>query len=469
MQEHEHEHEQEYQSHGFRDTESETTESHAAAAPDTVTTGSESPSPAGARASGAERAGLLPVALASSLITLGIVALLGIAGEEQVISYLSRELSERAPVAQSGETPMRTQPSEGAASAQLATQGDATCVGESNCIVSVIEAANPAVVSVVITKDVPIYERYYEQYGFGFSVPRVRERGTEEREVGGGSGFLVSPDGLIVTNRHVVSDPDARYSILRSDGMSHEVEVLARDELLDVAILQVVDPPAAELPHLSFGTSEDLQLGETVIAIGNALAEFDNSVSVGVVSGLSRSITASDGMGQREELREVIQTDAAINPGNSGGPLLNLAGEVIGVNVATSRGADNVSFALPAHIVAEVVASVEEYGEIVRPFIGVRYTMVTERLQELNSLPVDYGALVIRGRSNEELAVMPGSPADRAGIGENDIILAINGTELRETDLATVLREYQPGDTVTLRVYDSGEERTVTVTLTEAP
>lgn len=418
------------------------------------------------RASADHRVGVVSVAIASSLATLALVGGLAIIFEDALFAHLSDQLRERAPIAASTEA---RPASRAAASAQLAQGESGPCVRESDCVVSVIEAANPAVVSVVITKDVPIYERYYEQYGFGFSVPRVRERGTQEREVGGGSGFIVSPDGLIVTNRHVVSDPDARYSILMSDGTSHEVEVLARDPQLDVAILEIVDESARDLPYLTFGTSEDLRLGETVVAIGNALAEFDNSVSVGVISGLSRSIMASDGYGASEELREVIQTDAAINPGNSGGPLLNLAGEVIGVNVATSRGADNVSFALPAHVVAEVVASVEEYGEIVRPFIGVRYAMVNERIQELNNLPVEYGALVIRGRSNEELAVMPGSPADRAGIGENDIILAIDGIELRETDLATVLREYQPGDTVTLRIFDSGEERSVTVTLTAAP
>lgn len=346
-----------------------------------------------------------------------------------------------------------------------------------SAIPDMVERVNPAVVSVVVTKDVPIYERYYEEYnpwdgwGFGgFSIPRVREKGTEEREVGGGSGFIVSEDGLVVTNRHVVSDTDARYSILTNKGDSYEVEVLARDTLLDIAVLRIVGYTGTEpLPHLSFGVSATLRPGESVVAIGNALGEFRNSVSVGVVSGLARSITATDGRGNSEDLREVIQTDAAINPGNSGGPLLNLAGEVVGVNVATSQGADNVGFALPADVVKGVVQSVVETGAIVRPFIGVRYVMVNERLKERNSLTVEYGALVARGETAEELAVMPGSPADKAGIVENDIILSVDGVKLKDTDLATVLRTKAVGQSVTLTIFHKGEEKTVDLTLTAAP
>ncbi len=339
-------------------------------------------------------------------------------------------------------------------------------------MVEMIERVNPAVVSVVITKDVPIYEQYYESFdpwGFfgGFSVPRVRENGTEEREVGGGSGFIVSNDGLIVTNRHVVEDRDARYSVLLNDGTAYKVEVLARDQQLDIAILKISEPLESALTFVKFGDSEKLRLGQTVVAIGNALAEFRNSVSVGVVSGLSRSIVASDGMGRSEQLDQVIQTDAAINPGNSGGPLLNVRGEVIGVNVATSRGADNIGFALPAHVVSQVVESVKEHGEIVRPFLGVRYAMITERMVEINNLPIDYGALVIRGSTPEELAVMPGSPANLAGITENTIILKIDDEELRDTDLATVLRSKEVGDTITLLVLQNGEEKEIKVTLSK--
>jgi serine protease Do len=351
-------------------------------------------------------------------------------------------------------------------------------VSGSYSLPDMIERVNPAVVSVVVTKDVPIYEQYYEEYnpfdmwgGFGsFSVPKMREKGTEEREVGGGSGFIVSEDGLVVTNRHVVSDTDARYSILTNQGTSYEVEVLARDTLLDIAVLRITDYIGSEpLPFLSFGDSDNLRLGESVVAIGNALGEFRNSVSVGVVSGLARSITATDGRGNSEDLEQVIQTDAAINPGNSGGPLLNLHGEVIGVNVATSQGADNIGFALPADVVEGVVTSVVETGAIVRPFIGVRYVIVDDRLKELNNLPVDYGVLIARGETREELAVMPGSPADKAGLTENDIILSIDGEELRGRDLALALRTKTVGQEITLRILRKGEEKEVTLNLVSAP
>lgn len=342
-----------------------------------------------------------------------------------------------------------------------------------NSIVGMIEKVNPAVVSVVVTKDVPLYEQYYESFDpwglfGGFSVPRVREKGTEEKEVGGGSGFIVSNDGLIVTNRHVVADEEARYSVLLNDGTVYTVDVLALDPQLDIAILKINEPIKTALTHVRFGDSESLRLGETVVAIGNALAEFRNSVSVGVVSGLSRSIVASDGRGRSENLDQVIQTDAAINPGNSGGPLLNLKGEVIGINVATSRGADNIGFALPAHLVVGVVESVKEYGEIVRPFLGVRYTMINKKIAEANNLSVDYGALVIRGEKQEDLAVMPGSPADKVGIVENTIILKIDDEELRNKDLATVLRQKTIGQKVELLLLQAGEEKRVSVILEKA-
>ena len=249
-----------------------------------------------------------------------------------------------------------------------------------------------------------------------------------------------------------------------TDGTSYEVTVVARDPQLDIAVLQIQAPPS-DLTYLEFGDSLALRLGEPVIAIGNALAEFRNSVSVGVVSGLSRSIVASDGMGQSEQLDQVIQTDAAINPGNSGGPLLNSTGEVIGVNVATSQGADNIGFALPAHVVVRVVESVVEYGEIVRPFLGVRYVEIPSPLSELSDVQVDYGVLVIRGQSADEVAVLPGSPADQAGITEGTVILSIDGVELREQSLATILRQKSIGDTVELEIIQAGERKTVAVTL----
>lgn len=340
-------------------------------------------------------------------------------------------------------------------------------------IITTVKEAQAAVVSIVISKDVPVLEQYFEEipgpFGdfFGqFQVPRLRENGTERQEIGGGSGFLVSDNGLVVTNRHVVNEEGADYTVFLSDGTSFDAEVLATDSVNDIAVLKIA---GNNLPFLRFSNSDELQVGQTAIAIGNALGEFENSVSTGVISGLSRSIIAGNQLGQAEQLEEVIQTDAAINPGNSGGPLLDLEGQVIGVNVAVALGSENIGFALPANLVQSIVTSVQETGRIVRPYIGVRYIPVTPALQETNELAVDYGALVVRGERAEELAVIPGSPANKAGITEGDIILEVEGERLDEdTSLAQVIRKKNVGDTVRLKIWSKGEEREVSITLEEA-
>jgi len=255
--------------------------------------------------------------------------------------------------------------------------------------------------------------------------------------------------------------------VLTNDGEKYEAEVLAKDSVLDIAILKV---KGKDFSYLKFGDSDLLKPGQTVIAIGNALAEFRNSVSVGVVSGLSRSIVAGDFSGRSELLEGVIQTDAAINPGNSGGPLLDLAGNVIGVNVAVQRGAENIGFALPSNTVKSIVDSVKEHGEIVRPYLGVRYIQVTEGLKKKNNLSVDYGALIIRGETTEDLAVIPGSPADKAGLVENDIILEVNGVKLDgKKSLALLIRQKKVGDEITLKILSKGKEKEVKVLLEKAP
>lgn len=351
---------------------------------------------------------------------------------------------------------------------------------EESRIVSIVEESNPAVVSIVVSKDVPIIERYYEQSnpfgdffngffggGFDISLPKEKQNGTERRDIGGGSGFFVSADGLLVTNRHVVDAEGAEYTVFTNDGKKYDAKIVAKDTALDIAVLRV---SGSGFTYLEFGDSEKLKPGQSVIAIGNALAEFRNSVSVGVISGLSRSIVAGDITGRSEQLENVIQTDAAINPGNSGGPLLDINGKVVGVNVAVEQGAENIGFALPANAVKEIVASVKNYGEIVKPYIGVRYVLINEAMQEKNDLSVDYGALVIRGPQPEELAVIPGSPADKAGIVENDIILEVDGVKVEAgKSLASLVRSKKVGDTVILKVLSKGVEKTVTLTLQKAP
>ena len=353
---------------------------------------------------------------------------------------------------------------------------------EESRIIDVVEKASPAVVSIVITKDVPVIEQYYQEFdpfgddffndffgnnGFRFRVPQQKQNGTEKREVGGGSGFFISADGYIVTNKHVVDDDKAEYTVLTNDGKKYDAEILAKDGTLDVAILKV---KGSGFSYLSFGDSDHLKPGQTVIAIGNALAEFRNSVSVGVVSGLSRSVVAGDMFGKSEQLEGVIQTDAAINPGNSGGPLLDIAGKVVGVNVAVSRGAENIGFALTSNTVKGIADSVKQHGEIVRPYLGVRYVQITEALKKKNNLAVDYGVLVQRGETPEDLAVIPGSPADKAGIVENDIILEVDGVKLESgKSLASIIRQKGIGQTIKLKVLHKGSEKEVSVKLEKAP
>lgn len=349
-------------------------------------------------------------------------------------------------------------------------------------VINAVAQSSPAVVSLIVSKDVPILEEYYRNLNpfgdlfspFNFKVPELRQQGTEHREIGGGTGFLINADGLAITNQHVVADTKAEYTALTSTGEKYKVEVIARDPVLDIAFIKIKG--AKNLPFLEFETAP-VQVGQTVIAIGNALSEFQNTVSVGVISGLARSIVASDSRGgSSERLDEVIQTDAAINPGNSGGPLLNLRGKVVGVNVAVASGSENIGFAIPASLVKGAADSVAATGKIVRPYLGIRYIPITTELKEANKLSVDYGVLVARGETREELAVIPGSPADKAGIVENDIILEINGTKLegdpsstsgQGTSLASLIRHYQVGDTVKLRVLSKGKEKVVSVKLAE--
>ncbi|MDQ3076428.1 MAG: trypsin-like peptidase domain-containing protein [bacterium] len=332
-------------------------------------------------------------------------------------------------------------------------------------IVSAVRKANPAVVSIIITKDAPIIERYFDDF-FGFQIPRYRQNGTERQEVGGGSGFLVSAEGLIVTNQHVVSDTNAEYTVYTNDGKKHPARVIAKDSGLDIALIKI---EGTAFPFLTFAQSSSVELGETVVAIGNALGEFRNTVSVGVISGLSRSIQAGSGRGEVEELDEVIQTDAAINPGNSGGPLLNLDGNVIGVNVAVAEGSQSIGFALPADAVKVAVESVKTRGIISRPFLGIRYIPVTDPVKIENKLSVDYGVLVTQGSGNN-VAVLPNSPAAKAGIVEGDVILEFAGTKLTiDKKLASLIRTKNVGDTVTLKILHQGQEKTIQIVLEEAP
>lgn len=343
-------------------------------------------------------------------------------------------------------------------------------------VISAVEKASPAVVSIIITKDLPVLERYYSntpgkdflKYFFGedFGLePQYRQKGTEKREIGGGTGVLVSADGYIVTNRHVVFDDDADYTVLMNDETEHQARVLARDQLNDVAIIKI---EGNNLPFIDFGDSHDLKVGQSVISIGNALGEFRNTVSTGIISGLARNITAGgQGFGS-EQLINLIQTDASINPGNSGGPLLNLSGQIIGINTAIAQGAQNIGFAIPINEVKTIFESVRTYGKIIRPWLGVRYVLINKVVAEQNKMPIDHGALIVHGATSQEPAVISGSPADKAGLVENDIIFEINNEKIDTNNtLARVLGKYKPGEEITLKVMHDGKEKEIKVKLEE--
>ncbi|MFN4181368.1 MAG: S1C family serine protease [Candidatus Paceibacteria bacterium] len=344
-------------------------------------------------------------------------------------------------------------------------------------VIDTVKRTNPAVVSIVITKEVPKYEVYIDPNknsnpfgdffpGFNFNIPQYRQNGTEKKEVGGGSGFFVSSDGLLVTNRHVVSVDNAEYTVYTNDGKKYDARVIARDQVYDIALLKV---SGSGFTYLTLGDSDTLEIGQTVVAIGNALAEFKNSVSVGVISGLSRSITAGDASGKTELLDKVIQTDAAINPGNSGGPLLNLAGQVIGVNVAVAQGGENIGFALPINMVKSAIDSVKSTGKIVRPYLGIRYVAVTPEIKTKYNLSFDYGALVKSGNAATDVAVLPGSPAEKAGILEGDLILEIDGKKIDEdTSLASVIRGKTIGETVRVKLFRNNLEKNLYLKLEQA-
>ena len=352
-------------------------------------------------------------------------------------------------------------------------------VSEESQIIEVVKKASPAVVSIVATAEVPKFETFYNspfrglpeefQGFFDFRIPEKRQNGTEKVRVGAGSGFLVSSDGYIVTNKHVVDEDDAEYTVFLNDvehmGEKVIARVIARHPNNDLAIMKIdID----NLPFLEFSDSNSLQVGQSAITIGYALGEYENTVSKGVISGLSRSIVAGGWGSRSERLKNLIQSDAAINPGNSGGPMLDISGSVIGVNVAMAS-AENIGFAIPGNTAKKTFEEVRDTGIIKEQeiaFLGVRYLHITEAVKENNNLDYDYGALIVRGETRSDLAVTPGSPADKAGLVENDIILKVDGDKITERNqLVDIISKYEPGDEIDLLVYHKGDEKKVKVRL----
>lgn len=343
-------------------------------------------------------------------------------------------------------------------------------IQEDEAVIGLVERSTPGVVSIVISKEVaPAAQNPFGNFFFPFGAPQQApaqpQTEGQKQKVGSGSGFFVSADGLVVTNKHVASDESADYTVVVSGGEEYPAKVLARDPNNDIAILKV---EGSNFPVLPLGDSDAIRVGQTAIAIGNPLGEFANSVSRGIISGVKRDVTAGSGYGQEEKLSNILQTDAAINPGNSGGPLFNISGEVIGVNVAVAQGAENIGFALPINQVKRIVDQVRETGKISTPYIGVRYILLNDQVQKESDLPFNYGALVLRGQTLTDFAVIPGSPADKAGIVENDIILEVNGQKIDEEHaLADLVNQYVVGDEVALKVWSKGDTKDIKVKLEE--
>ena len=278
-----------------------------------------------------------------------------------------------------------------------------------------------------------------------------------------GTGIIVTSDGYILTNKHVINGA-TKVTVVLDDGTTYEdVEVVAVDPMNDIAFLKIKD--VSDLTAATLGDSKTINVGQQVIAIGNALGEFQNSVTSGIVSGTGRSVTASDGSGYNAEtLSDLIQTDAAINSGNSGGPLVNAAGEVIGINTATSASAENMGFAIPISSVKGMLAQLIETGKAKRAYLGVYSTAITAESAKQNNLPVTSGAYLYSPSTYS--AIVKGSPADKAGLKDKDIVTAVNGVKVGAAgSLADLISEYKPGDTVQLAVIREGKEIAINVTL----
>lgn len=328
------------------------------------------------------------------------------------------------------------------------TRTEKIVVEESNAIIDAANKVSPAVVSIKQKRTV--------QDIFGQTV----------EEEAAGTGFIITNDGLILTNKHVVSDAGSTYTVIMADGTTYDAKVQSSDPFQDLAVVKI---DAKNLPVVELGDSDQLKVGQWVVAIGNALGRFENSVTAGVVSARNRKIEASDENGSNSESMDgMIQTDAAINAGNSGGPLINLKGQVIGINTAVASDAQSVGFAIPINDAKSAIDSIKKTGRIVRPYLGVRYVPITKDIAKEANLPVDYGALIKGGTSITELAVIPGSPADKAGLVENDIILEVNGEKIDQNNsLIKLIQQYKVGDEVELKVQSKGKEKTAKVKLEE--
>lgn len=321
-----------------------------------------------------------------------------------------------------------------------------TILKEENAVISVVENTSPSVVAIGVSR------RVINPFD-PFALPKK-----EDATIG--TGFVVSDKGIIVTNKHVVSDTSSKYTVVTRDNQKYEVKRIYRDSIFDLALVQV-DLPGSGLKALEMGDSSKLKVGQTVIAIGNALGKYTNTVTTGVVSGLGRKVVAGDPFeGSIESLDNLIQTDAAINPGNSGGPLLNSSSQVIGVNVAVSEEAQNIGFAIPINSVKATVDEFVSKGSVSRPFLGIKYRFISKDVAILNEVP--QGAFIQE--------VVEGGSAETAGIKKGDIITKINGQSINEENkISEIVSKSNIGQQLEIMVWRDGKEIKLTVIIGESP
>ena len=352
---------------------------------------------------------------------------------------------------------------------------------ETSPIVAIAKKVCPAVITVIVSKNLPKAENFFSfpVGGKEFIMPspgpgngKNQKIKTEKTQIGGGSGFIISEDGYVFTSNHVVADTTADYTVILSPKHKESAKVLSRNPINDIAVLKIPAHSAGgqgkSLPYLQLADSNKIQLGEEVVAVGNALGEFTDTLSAGIVSGLSRYITAFGGIDhQMQNLRGLIQTDAAINPGNSGGPLVNMEGQVVGINTAMIFGAQNIGFAIPINYAKKDWEEVKKYGKIKMPFLGVKYVLISKELAEANKLPVTEGAIVVREQLGES-PVIKGSAADKAGIKEWDIILECSHTKITiKNPLANILQKCKIGQDTVFTVLRDGKKIDLQVKLEE--
>lgn len=336
--------------------------------------------------------------------------------------------------------------------------GKQIVLSENEAISTIVSEVGQSVVSI------NVFRQASRPDFFGFERPFT--------QASAGTGFILSEDGIVLTNRHVVPPGTERVSVTLSDGTElDDVDIIGRtgsSDPLDVAFLKINDSKGKTLKPVSLGDSSSAQVGSRVIAIGNALGQFQNTVTAGIISGYGRSIQAFDESGT-DALQNLFQTDAAINQGNSGGPLVDIDGNVIGVNTAVAGGrAENIGFAIPIDDVKGLIASVLATGELKRPYLGVRYVQLTDDLANQFDLPAKRGAYIVPSRTGNE-SILPNSPAEKAGLKEEDIITKINDEAVNEQSLASLIGRYEVGEAISLTIMRDGTEQELTVRLEAAP